>query len=76
MTQRSRREPSWLGTEEVANIVVGAEWKVGTGGVAAFFVDVCRGAKCWPAENKRKGGLSREEGLVWIDSHPFSEIVD
>lgn len=38
--QLSRREPSWVETE-VATIAVGAESIVGTGGVAAFFADVC-----------------------------------
>ena len=38
--QLSRQELSWLGPEDIANIVVGAELKVGMGGGAASFVDV------------------------------------
>jgi hypothetical protein len=42
--QLSRREPSWH-KAEVANILVCAEFNVGTGVGAAFFVDVCGGSR-------------------------------
>ena len=42
--QLSQREPSWL-EAEVANILVCAEFNVGTGVGAAFFIDVRGGSR-------------------------------
>jgi hypothetical protein len=58
--QLSRREPSWLGIE-VADIVVGAESTVGTGGGAAFSADVrCVWKEVLACEEE---ACSREEEL-------------